>query len=112
MRNLPKVTGDDTRMDDDKEILLVIADVNMAAKEFQKHECCSQNDTRVPTKPDYATSNTSMKDFTPNLNSTIDIIEQAVILGCRHVPVFYLLQAYGYESEIQELPEVFEIQIN
>ena len=53
-----------------------------------------------------------MKDFTPNLNSTIDIIEQAVILGCRHVPVFYLLQAYGYESEIQELPEVFEIQIN
>ena len=41
MRNLPKVTGDDTRMDDDKEILLVIADVNLAAKEFQKHKYCS-----------------------------------------------------------------------
>ena len=45
-------------------------------------ECCewklrqkNKNHTRVPSKSDYSTSNTSMEDFTPGLNSAIDIVE-------------------------------------
>ena len=68
-----------------KEILLVIADVNLAAKEFQKHEHCHKNDKRVPSKSDYSTSNTSTEDFIVGLNSVTDIIEQGVILESCYV---------------------------
>ena len=68
---------------DDKEILLVTADVNLVAKEFQKHKHCHKNNTWVLSKPDYFMSNTSMEDFTTGLNSAIDIIEQGVVLECR-----------------------------
>ena len=74
---------------DDKEILLVNADVNLVAKEFQKYEHCHKNLTRVPSKSDYSTSNTSMEDFTSGLNLPIDIIEQGVILERRYAPDFY-----------------------
>ena len=53
-----------------------------------------------------------MKDFTPGLNSAIDIIEKGVIFERLYVSVYYLLQGYGYELERKELPEVFEIQVN
>ena len=54
---------------DGKEILLVIAEVNLVAKKFQRYEYCHKNQTRVPSRSDYSTSNTSMEDFTPGLNS-------------------------------------------
>ena len=50
---------------DEKEILFVIANVNLVANEFQKH---GNLHARVPSKSDYSTSNTSMEDFTPGLN--------------------------------------------
>ena len=52
---------------DDKEILLVIADFNLMAKEFQKHKYYHKNHARVSSKSDYSTSNTSMEEFTPGL---------------------------------------------
>ena len=61
---------------DEKETVLVIADINLVVKEFQKHKYCHKNITRVPSKSDYSTSNASMEDFTPGLNSAINIIEQ------------------------------------
>ena len=64
---------------DDKEIVLVIADINLVVKEFQKHKYYHKNITRVPSKSNYSTSNASMEDFTPGLNSAINIIEQGVI---------------------------------
>ena len=85
--------------EDDKEILMVIADVNLVAKEFQKHKHCHKNNTWVLSKPDYFMSNTSMEDFTTGLNSAIDIIEQGVVLERRYVPVHYLLKAYGYDRK-------------
>ena len=96
---------------DGNEILLVTVDLNLVAKEFQKHEYCHKNHTRVPSKSDYFTSNTPMEDFTPDLNSAIDIIEQGVILERRYVPVYYLLLACGYDRK-DKLPEIFEIQVN
>ena len=66
---------------DDTKIILVIADVNLMTKKFQKHEYCHKNHTRVPSKSDYSASNTSMEDFTPGLNSAIDIIGQGVFLN-------------------------------
>ena len=76
---------------DDKEILLVTADVNLVAKEFQKLDYYYKNHTRVPSKSNYSTSNASMEDFTPGLNSVIDIIEQGVSLEPCYVSVYYLL---------------------
>ena len=64
---------------DDKEILLVIAAVNLMAKEFQKLEYWHKNHTRVLNKSDYSTPNTSMEDFTPGLNSVIGITKQGVV---------------------------------
>ena len=61
---------------------MVIADANVVAKEFQKHEYCYKNHTSESNKSGYLTSNTSM-DFTPGLNSAIDIIKQGVILEGR-----------------------------
>ena len=37
---------------EDKEILLFIADVNLVAKKFQKHEYHHNNHTKVPSKSD------------------------------------------------------------
>ena len=65
-------------------IFLVIADVNLVLKEFQKHKHCHKNPTRLPNKSDYSTSNTSMEDFTPGLNLTV-----VIILKRRYVPVYY-----------------------
>ena len=53
-----------------------------------------------------------MEDFTPALNSVIDITEQRFILKHRYLPVYFLLQAYGYQLKRQELPKIFEIQVN
>ena len=53
---------------DDKEIPQVIVDVSWTAKQLQKYECQHKNHTRAPRKPDYSTSNTSMKDFTPGFS--------------------------------------------
>ena len=65
-------------------------------QEFQKHEYCHKTHTKVPIKLDYFTPNTSMEDFTPDLNLSIYIIEQGVIRERRFVPVYFLLQTYGY----------------
>ena len=42
---------------DEKEILWVIADVNLVAKEFQKHEYYHKKHTSVQSKSDFSTSN-------------------------------------------------------
>lgn len=65
-------------------------------QEFQKHEYCHKTHTKVPIKSDYFTPNTSMEDFTPGLNLSIYIIEQGVIRERRFVPLYFLLQTYGY----------------
>ena len=65
-------------------------------QEFQKHEYCHKTHIRVPIKADYFKPNTSMEDFTPGLNSFIYIIEQGVIRERGFVPVYFLLQTYGY----------------
>ena len=88
-----------TKVVTETEIILVIADVNLMTKKFQKHEYCHKNHTRVPSKSDYSASNTSMEDFTPGLNSAIDITGQGVILERLYVPVYYFLQAYGYDQK-------------
>ena len=45
--------------DDDKEILLFIAHVNLKTKEFQKHEYFHTNYTWVPSKSDHSKSDYS-----------------------------------------------------
>ena len=40
-----------------------------------------------------------MEDFTPDLNSATDIIEQGGILEHCYVSTYFLLQRYGYDSE-------------
>ena len=52
-----------------------------------------------------------MEGFTPSSNSAADINEERV-LECRYVHVYYLLQAYLLLLKRQELPEVFETQVN
>ena len=39
---------------DDKKILLIIADVNLVAKEFQQHEYCHKKQPSLPSKLDYS----------------------------------------------------------
>ena len=51
----------------------------LVAKELQKHNYCYENYTSVTSKPDSSLWNTTIKDFTPDLDSVIDIIEQGVI---------------------------------
>ena len=46
-----------------------------------KNTSTAKNHTRVPSKSDYSTSNTLMKDLTIRINSAIDIVELGVILN-------------------------------
>ena len=39
---------------DDKKILLIIADVNLVAKEFQQHEYCHKKQPSLPSKLHYS----------------------------------------------------------
>ena len=69
------------------------------AKDFQKFKHHHKNHIKEPSKTDYSTSNASMEDFTPDLNSATDIIEQGGILEHCYVSTYFLLQRYGYDSE-------------
>ena len=79
-------------------MLLAITDFNLAAKEFQKDEYCYKNHTRVASKSDSSLSNTAIQEFTPDLNSIIDIIEQGVINEHLCVPIDISMQVYGYDQ--------------
>ena len=69
------------------------------AKELQKHNYCYENYTSVTSKPDSSLWNTTIKDFTPDLDSVIDIIEQGVIDENRFVPIDYLVWVYPYDRK-------------
>ena len=56
-----------------------------------KNTSTAKNHTRTPSKSDYSTSNTLMKDLTIRINSAIDIVELGVILELRYVPVYYII---------------------
>ena len=100
---LPKQEMQKSKMalpkNDEKEILLIIAELGLVGKELQNHKYCHKNHKRVPSKSSYYTPNTSMENFTPDLNSAIDIIEQRANLEPRDVPVYCFLQAIGYDQK-------------
>ena len=73
--------------------------LGLVGKELQNHKYCHKNHKRVPSKSSYYTPNTSMENFTPDLNSAIDIIEQKANLEPRNVPVYCFLQAIGYDQK-------------
>ena len=63
-------------------------------KEFQKHEYCCKNHTRVTSKSNSFLLNKTMEDFTPDLDSVKDLIEEGLILENCCASIDYFVQTH------------------
>eukprot|EP00794_Sanderia_malayensis_P002237 gene2237-2552_t len=79
----------------DQEMLTAITDIDLIAKEFQKHSSCYKDYTRVVSKIDTASDSCNKEGTAGNFGAVCSLVEENVLEDLQCVSIDTLLTSYG-----------------